>query len=90
MPQSSPSLHRPASPVSSAQLREFIAGIDTLIDLKKLKDDTPFRDAGADSLDFFTLVIAIQEAYGITIADNDIGKANTLEKLANYLNERLA
>jgi acyl carrier protein len=90
MPQTSSSPHSSASPVSPAQLREFIAGIDTLIDLKKLEDDTPFRDAGADSLDFFTLVIAIQETYGITIADNDIGKATTLAKLANYLNERLA
>jgi acyl carrier protein len=77
----------PKPHVTPAQLRHLIAGIDTLIDPSKLKDSTPFRDAGADSFDFFTLILAVQDAYSITIPDEDIGKISTLDALARYLNE---
>lgn len=83
------SLHRQTPPVSSAQLRELIAGIDTRIKFKELKDNTPFQDAGADSLDVFNLVLAIEETYGITISSDQLSQVNTLDKLALYLNERL-
>jgi acyl carrier protein len=81
---------RRTAPVSTAELRELIARIDTVADLKKLTDTTRFRDAGADSLDFYNLIVAIDEEYGITIDDSDLEQVNTLEKLAKYLNERLA
>ena len=90
MAQASAPLPRRTSPISTAELRELIARVDTVADLKKLMDTTRFRDAGADSLDFYNFIIAIEEAYGITIADSDLGEVNTLEKLAMYLNERLA
>lgn len=77
----------PKPHVTPAQLRHLIAGIDTLIDLSKLKDNTRFRDAGADSFDFFTIILAIQDAYTITIPDEDIAKISTLDALAGYLNE---
>jgi acyl carrier protein len=90
MPQSTDSNSRPTSPVSTDQLRDIIVANDTVIDLKMLKNTTPFRDAGADSLDFFNLILAIQEAYGITIPDDDLSQVNTLEKLACYINEKLS
>jgi acyl carrier protein len=90
MAQASAPLPRRTSPISTAELRELIARVDTVADLKKLMDTTRFRDAGADSLDFYNLIVAIEEEYGVTIADSDLGEVNTLEKLAKYLNERLA
>ena len=90
MAQASAPLPRRTSPISTAELRELIARVDTVADLKKLTDTTRFRDAGADSLDFYNLIVAIEEEYGVTIADSDLGEVNTLEKLAKYLNERLA
>jgi acyl carrier protein len=75
-----------AGPVTAEQLRQFLTGLDTLIDFKLLKDDTSFRDAGADSFDFFTIVIGIQQEYRITIPDDDIGKVTTLARLTQYLN----
>lgn len=89
MLQPSTSVASPSKPVSTDQLRILISGTDTGLNLKKLKDTTRFVDAGADSLDFFNLIVAIQEAYKITIPDNDLGKVNTLNKLAKYLNEKL-
>lgn len=90
MRQLSNSNSDPTLPVTSMQLRQFVGGLDTLIDLKELKDDTPFRNAGADSFDLFTLILAVQDAYGIVIPDDDIGKVTTLFGLASYLNERLS
>jgi acyl carrier protein len=90
MLQPSTTIARPAKPVTTDQLRELIAGTDTGLNFKKLKDTTRFVDAEADSLDFFNLIIAIQEAYDITIPDSDLGEVNTLEMLAKYLNERLS
>jgi acyl carrier protein len=90
MAQASAPLPRRTSLISTAELRELIARVDTVADLKKLTDTTRFRDAGADSLDFYNLIVAIEEEYGVTIADSDLGEVNTLEKLAKYLNERLA
>ncbi len=89
MSQLSDSIPRLTPPVSTDQLRELITGNDTMIDPKKLKDTVSFLDAGADSLDFFNLIVAIQEAYGITIPDSDLSQVNTLDKLARYLNARL-
>jgi acyl carrier protein len=90
MSQLSDPLPRPTLPVTSAQLRQLIGGIDTRINLKQLKDNTPFRDAGADSFDLFTIILAVQDAYAIVIPDGDIGNVNTLDNMAKYINGKLS
>jgi acyl carrier protein len=82
------SLSPAGRPVTLEQLRHVLARLDTLVDFKTLKEDTPFRNAGADSFDLFTLILGIQEEYGITIPDEDIGKVRTLASLTQYLNVR--
>jgi acyl carrier protein len=77
-------------PVTCAQVRAFLACVDTLIDPGMLRDDTLFTDAGADSLDFFNVLSAIQAATGVDISDQDVEKVNTPAGLAAYLNEKLA
>jgi acyl carrier protein len=89
MAHASARLPRRTTPISTAELRELIARVDTVADLKKLTDSTRFRDAGADSLDFYNLIVAVEEEFGIAIPDSDLGEVNTLEKLAQYLNERV-
>jgi acyl carrier protein len=89
MSESTPLNSGPATRVSAAQVRQIIASIDTKIDIPKLKDQTRFRDAGADSLDFFNIIIAIEDAYGVVIPSEDLRLTNTLEKMAEYLNSRL-
>jgi len=81
---------RIAVPVSTALLRQIIAQLDTRINLKKLKDNTRLRDAGADSLDLFNFILAIEERCGIVIPSEDVGQVNTLDGMARYLNEKLS
>jgi acyl carrier protein len=81
--------HALTRPVSSAQIRAFILGLDTVIDIQELKDGTRFVDAGADSLDFFNIIVEIQVASGLVIPDNDIELVGSIEGLASYLNAKL-
>ncbi|HSS96679.1 MAG TPA: acyl carrier protein [Terriglobales bacterium] len=76
-------------PVSSAQVRELLVSLDTVIDMQRLTDQTRFLDAGADSLDFFSIISAIQDAYQITIPDSDLDQVGTITKLVQYLNTKL-
>ncbi|HEY2473018.1 MAG TPA: acyl carrier protein [Terracidiphilus sp.] len=77
-------------PVTPAQIRAFLVSIDSLLDMEKLRDTTPFTEAGADSLDLFNIVMHIQQATGLEINDEDIEKVNTVQNLATYLNARMA
>jgi len=76
-------------PVSSGDVRALLATLDTVIDMHKLTNQTRFLDAGADSLDFFNIIAAIQDAADITIPDNDLEQVGTIEKLVQYLNVKL-
>lgn len=77
-------------PITTGQLRNVIANADTLIKVGKLKDSTPFLDAGADSLDLFNIILAVEDAYGLRIPSEDIAQAANLDHLAAYLNQRLS
>jgi len=77
-------------PITPSQIRALIARMDSVIDLDKLKDGTPFADAGADSLDFFNIISEIQMATGVIISDEDIEQVNTLNNLVAFLNARMS
>ena len=76
-------------PVSSTEVRALLSTLDPVIDTHKLTDQTRFLDAGADSLDFFNIIAAIQDAGNITIPDNDLEQVGTIENLVRYLNAKL-
>ena len=80
---------RLARPVSPEQVRGLLAGLDTVIDMHKLTDQTRFLDAGADSLDFFSIIAAVQDACQITIPDSDLEHVGTIQNLVKYLNTKL-
>ncbi|MBR4418585.1 MAG: acyl carrier protein [Clostridia bacterium] len=59
------------------QLRKPVAEVTAD---KKLKDDL-----NADSLDLVELMMNLEERYNITIADEDLGKLQTIQDVANYI-----
>lgn len=47
------------------------------------------EDLGADSLDTVELVMALEEAFGIEIPDDDAEKAKTVGDVVNYIDAKL-
>ncbi|EET62669.1 acyl carrier protein [Marvinbryantia formatexigens DSM 14469] len=51
--------------------------------------ETDFRkDLGADSLDLFELVSALEEEYEVEIPSEELEKLNTVQAVADYLEEK--
>ncbi len=53
-----------------------------------ITEETSFKDdLGADSLDIFELVMALEEEFGIEIPSEDLENVNTVGDVINYLKE---
>lgn len=51
--------------------------------------DTNFKDdLGADSLDLFELVMALEEEYDVEIPSDDLAELNTVGDVINYLKDK--
>lgn len=54
----------------------------------EITEATSFKDdLGADSLDIFELVMALEEEYGIDIPSEDLENVSTVGDIINYLKE---
>jgi acyl carrier protein len=61
------------------------------IDESKITPDSSFRqDLGADSLDTYELVYAIEEELGITIPDEKANEFNTVKDALEFIKSELA
>lgn len=57
-----------------------------------VKDDpeTTFDDMGLDSLAFVEVQLAMEQEYGITVADEDAESIHTVGEAIDYVNRRLS
>lgn len=56
------------------------------VDEAEIKPESSFKDdLGADSLDLFELVMALEEEYKTEIPSEDLESINTVEEIINYL-----
>lgn len=54
-----------------------------------LSEDTSFRDdLGADSLDLFELVMAVEEEYSLEIPAEELSDVNTIGDVVEFLKEK--
>ena len=52
----------------------------------EITPDTSFKeDLGADSLDLFEMVMALEETYGIEIPTDDLGQLETVADVISYI-----
>ena len=57
-------------------------------DINTLTEETSFKDdLGADSLDLFEMVMALEEGYGKEIPTEDLEKLTTIGEVVEYLNK---
>lgn len=70
------------------KIKEIIA--DQLnIEVEKITDEASFKDdLGADSLDLFNMVMALEDEYSIEIPTEDLESITTVGAVIKYLQDR--
>lgn len=70
------------------KMKELIA--DQLsVDADTITEDSSFKDdLGADSLDLFELVMALEDEYSVEIPAEDLQSLLTVGEVINYLKEK--
>lgn len=59
------------------------------VDEAEVELATSFKDdLGADSLDLFELVMALEDEFNVEIPSEDLASINTVEDVVNYLKEK--
>ena len=67
------------------KLQQVIAQVLN-VDPKEITPETTFmEDLGADSLDIFELVMALEEEFGVEIPSEDLENVTTVGDVVNYL-----
>ncbi|MCD6413946.1 MAG: acyl carrier protein [Elusimicrobia bacterium] len=61
------------------------------VDVSKVTPDASFvNDLGADSLDQVELVMALEDEFGLEIADEDAQKLDTVGKAIEYIKSKIS
>ena len=74
------------------KLKEIIADqlnvdADSITAESRFKEDLE-ADSGADSLDLFELVMALEEEYGVEIPSEDLEKILTVQDVIDYMKNK--
>lgn len=69
------------------KIREIIGSVSGF-DKKNFSADAPFTETGMDSLDLATVLLEVQEAFGVVVPEGDEDKYDTLNKLAAFVESK--
>ena len=74
--------------ITFENVRDII--VDTLsCDADQVQPDTNlFEELDADSLEAVELSLALEEAFGVGIADEDMGKIQTVQDIVTYIESK--
>jgi acyl carrier protein len=70
------------------ELLDLIA-TEALIEREKLSLDAPLDSLGIDSVDFVSIMFAVEEKYNITVEDNEIARDKTLGDMIALLESKI-
>ncbi len=71
-------------------VKEVIVEADVLGDVESLKNDTPLREQGIDSLDVVNVYLLLEEKFEVTIPDEDLNQVLTIDAIVEYINTKLS
>jgi len=71
------------------QIREIIAKI-TRVDKSIITRESTFKEIKADSLDVVQALVAVEEAFGIEIPDEEAQKFQNFGDFVSYIENRVA
>ncbi|QBR84511.1 acyl carrier protein [Legionella israelensis] len=75
--------------ISSEEILSLVKGLNTTVSIEEIDEQSNFSDIGIDSLELFTLLLGIEEKYGIKIPEEKIAELNSIARIKQYLNGEL-
>jgi len=70
------------------KIKEIIAG-QLNVEVSEIKAESKFKeDLGADSLDLFELVMALEDEYSVEIPAEDLEKLLSVQDVMKYLSDK--
>ncbi|RZS85976.1 acyl carrier protein [Pigmentiphaga kullae] len=70
--------------ISHDEIREIIKNVASSVDVAKIDPNTKLREYGVDSLDFFDIVLQLQEKLGREISDEEVDELRTLNSIQSF------
>lgn len=70
--------------ITTEKIHEIIKTICPKVDTSKIAPDTRLREYGIDSMDFFNIILELQDALGKEIPDEDIDQLRTVASIQDY------
>ncbi|WP_313039168.1 acyl carrier protein [Stutzerimonas nitrititolerans] len=76
--------------VTSQEIKNAFLKANVDFDINTLKADVAFREQGVDSLDFATLLLSVEEAFGVSIPDDKMESLQTIDQICSFVVEHTA
>ncbi len=70
--------------ITVEQIHNIIHNTVPAVDVGKIDPNTRLREYGIDSMDFFNIVLELQELLGKEIPDEDIDQVRTVAAIQEY------
>jgi acyl carrier protein len=76
--------------LKESDIRRVIAEVVRTLDATNLRADSEFAESNIDSLDHWSILLALQEEFGLVVPDEDLERTTSIEKILAYVAERNA
>lgn len=73
--------------ITEKDVRDAVASVNPEYDAAALPTDSPFGEAGLDSLDHASILLALQEKTGVEFPD-DVDEIDSISKILAYVNKQ--
>jgi acyl carrier protein len=74
--------------LKESDIRKVISEIVSMIDADALAADSEFADVNIDSLDHWSILLALQEGFGLVVPDQDLERTTSIAKILAYAAEQ--
>jgi acyl carrier protein len=74
--------------LKESDIRSVISEVVSMIDADALAADSEFADVNIDSLDHWSILLALQEQFGLVVPDQDLERTTSIAKILAYAAEQ--
>lgn len=74
--------------VDAGKIVEIISTTDVVDDMSKFDPDKSFKENGIDSLDVYTIFLAVEEQLGVKFSEEASTRVKSTSEMVAYLNSQ--